>query len=82
MSSSQIGFVPCSVSDVMEPYTFSVVNGLAGQHCQLSHTVGVFIFFTDVQKKETKKMLSNFLVKVKLAISGPSKNERNILKAL
>ena len=48
----------------------------------MSHTVGVFIFFTDVQKKETKKMLSNFLVRVKLAISEPSRKERNILKAL
>ena len=48
----------------------------------MSHTAGVFIFFTDIQKKETKKMLSNFLVRVKLAISGPSKKERNILKAL
>ena len=26
----QIGFVPCSLSNVLEPYTFSIVNGLAG----------------------------------------------------
>ena len=26
----QIGFVPCSLSNVLEPYAFSVVNGLAG----------------------------------------------------
>ena len=26
----QIGFVPCSLSSVLEPYTFSVVNGLSG----------------------------------------------------
>ena len=26
----QIGFVPCSLSNILEPYTFSIVNGMAG----------------------------------------------------
>ena len=26
----QVGFIPCNVSNIMEPYTFTVVNGLAG----------------------------------------------------
>ena len=43
----------------------------------------VFIFFSDVQKEETKKILSKFLFRVKLEISEPSsRKERNILKAL
>ena len=48
----------------------------------MSHTAGVFIFLSDVQKEETKKMLSNFVVRAKLTISKPSRKERNILKAL
>ena len=28
---SQVGFIPCNVSNIMEPYTFTVVNGLAGR---------------------------------------------------
>ena len=26
----QVGFIPCSVSNFIEPYTFTIVNGLAG----------------------------------------------------
>ena len=31
---SQVGFIPCNVSRIIEPYTFTIVNGLAG--CFLS----------------------------------------------
>ena len=37
----QVGFIPCNVSNIMEPYTFTVVNGLAGApHSYTCYDIG------------------------------------------
>ena len=87
----QIGFVPCSVSDALEPFIFSIVNGLSGipdkdvffKPRSIFTFIGVFILIISVQRGETKKMLSRFYARAKLARVNTSLGKRkDIFKAL
>ena len=80
---SQVGFIPCNVSNFIEPYTFTIVNGLSGVKLdffvKVGRTVsiifiswpqisGVFILLCDSVRKDKKEMLVKLLHKTKSTI--------------
>ena len=83
---SQVGFIPCNVSNFIEPYTFTIVNGLSGMKldfllkleelCPLysltDHKPQVSSFFCVIPFVRTKKRCSsNFFTKLSLQSCSP-----------
>ena len=83
---SQVGFIPCNVSNFIEPYTFTIVNGLSGmkldfllkleEPCPLysltDHKSQVSSFFCVIPFVRTKKRCSsNFFTKLSLQSCSP-----------
>ena len=82
----QVGFIPCNVSNFIEPYTFTIVNGLSGmkldfllkleEPCPLysltDHKSQVSSFFCVIPFVRTKKRCSsNFFTKLSLQSCSP-----------